>query len=101
MARLGDVVKNNKRRKLIDQYKVLRLKLKTIIASPSSSEEEVSEALVRIQKIPRNASPVRWRSRCLLTGRSRGNLKKFGISRIKFRELASRGMIPGVKKASW
>lgn len=101
MARLGDIVKNNRRKSLVEKYAPLRKKLKDIINSVKSSQEEVDLATQKLQGIPRNASPVRWRSRCFLTGRSRGNLKKFGISRIKFRELASLGMIPGVRKASW
>ena len=67
----------------------------------SKSDEEKFEARLRLQSIPRNASPVRQRRRCALTGRPRGTFRKFGLGRIKIREIAMRGEIPGVVKASW
>jgi small subunit ribosomal protein S14 len=75
--------------------------LKKIISSPASSIEQVDEAVMRLQKLPRDASPVRVRNRCSQTGRPRGFLRKFGISRVALRELALEGQIPGVIKSSW
>ena len=101
MARLGDIVKNNRRKSLVEKYAPLRKKLKDIINSVKSSQEEVELATKKIQSIPRNASPVRLHNRCKLTGRPRGYMRQFGISRVTFREMANQGLIPGVKKASW
>lgn len=89
MAKKSKIVRNEKRRVTIEKYAALRQQLK---------EERNYEAL---QKLPRDASPVRLTRRCELTGRPRGNMRKFNMSRIQFRELAYKGQIPGVKKASW
>jgi len=78
-----------------------RAELKKIINNPKSTPEEVDAAVVRLQKFPRDASPVRVRNRCSQTGRPRGYLRKFGISRVSLRELALQGQIPGVVKSSW
>ncbi|MFA3782844.1 30S ribosomal protein S14 [Melioribacteraceae bacterium 4301-Me] len=89
MARKSLIARENKRRKLVEKYARLRKELK---------EKGDYEGL---QKIPRNASPVRIHNRCLITGRPRGFYRKFGVSRLVFREMALKGEIPGVKKSSW
>ncbi|VAX23680.1 SSU ribosomal protein S14p (S29e) @ SSU ribosomal protein S14p (S29e), zinc-independent [hydrothermal vent metagenome] len=89
MARKSIIAREAKRRKVVEKYAVLRKELK---------EKGDYEGL---QKLPRNASPVRLRNRCMMTGRSRGYYRKFGISRLVFREMALKGEIPGIKKSSW
>jgi len=89
MARKSLLAREAKRRKVVEQYAALRKELK---------ENGDYEGL---QKLPRNASPVRLKNRCTMTGRSRGYYRKFGISRLVFREMALKGEIPGIKKASW
>lgn len=101
MAKISKVVKNNKRKKLVGQYAERRLELKKVINNPKSNPEQVDEAVMKLQKMPRDASAVRVRNRCSQTGRPRGFLRKFGMSRIALRELALRGQIPGVVKSSW
>ncbi len=101
MAKISKVVKNEKRKKMVMQYAERRLALKKIINNPESTPEQVDEAQMKLQKFPRNSSPIRVRNRCSQTGRSRGYLRKFGISRIALRELALEGQIPGVVKSSW
>ena len=101
MAKISKVVKNNKRKKLTAQYAERRAALKKIINNPSSTVEEVDAAQLKLQKSPRDASPIRVRNRCSQTGRPRGFLRKFGISRVALRELALQGQIPGVVKSSW
>jgi small subunit ribosomal protein S14 len=101
MAKISKVVKNEKRKKLVDQYAQRRAELKKIINNPASTPEQVDEAVMKLQKIPRDASPVRVRNRCSMTGRPRGYLRKFGISRVALRDLALKGQIPGVVKSSW
>jgi small subunit ribosomal protein S14 len=101
MAKISKVVKNQKRKKIVAQYAAKRAELKKIINNPKSTPEQVDEAVMRLQKMPRDASPVRVRNRCSQTGRARGYLRKFGISRIALRELALEGQIPGVVKSSW
>ena len=101
MAKISKVVKNNKRKKIVANYAERRLVLKKIVNDPASTIEQVDEAVVKLQKLPRNASPIRVRNRCSQTGRPRGFLRKFGVSRVALRELALRGQIPGVVKSSW
>lgn len=101
MAKKSKVVKNEMRKKKVAQYTERRAELKKIINNPSSSVEAVDEAVMKLQKLPRDASAVRVRNRCSQTGRPRGFLRKFGISRIALRELALEGQIPGVVKSSW
>lgn len=101
MAKISKVVKNEKRKKTVAQYAAKRAELKKIINDPQSSIEQVDEAVIKLQKLPRNASPVRVRNRCSLTGRPRGFLRKFGMSRVTFRDLSLKGQIPGVTKSSW
>jgi small subunit ribosomal protein S14 len=101
MAKISKVVKNEKRKKMVARFAVKRKALKKVINSPTSSPEEVDEAIMRLQKLPRDASPIRVKNRCSQTGRPRGYLRKFGVSRIALRELALQGQIPGVVKSSW
>ncbi len=101
MAKISKVVKNQKRKKMVAQYAAKRAELKKIINNPESTPEQVDEAVIKLQKMPRDASPVRVRNRCSQTGRPRGYLRKFGISRVALRELALEGQIPGVVKSSW
>ena len=101
MAKTSNVVKNEKRKKMVAQYSERRAELKKIINQPTSTVEQVDEAVMKLQKLPRDASAVRVRNRCSQTGRPRGFLRKFGISRIALRELALEGQIPGVIKSSW
>ncbi len=101
MAKISKVVKNEKRKKTVSQYAERRAALKKIINNPTSTIEQVDEAVMKLQKLPRDASPVRVRNRCSQTGRTRGYLRKFGMSRIAFRELSLEGQIPGVIKSSW
>ena len=89
MARKGLLARENKRKKLVEQYAALRKELK--------EKGEWDE----LQKLPRNSSPIRLRNRCVITGRPRAYSRKFGISRLVFREMALRGEIPGIKKATW
>jgi small subunit ribosomal protein S14 len=101
MAKISKVVKNEKRKKTVAKYATKRAELKKIINNPQSSIEEVDAAVLKLQELPRNASPTRVRNRCSLTGRPRGFLRKFGMSRVTFRELSLKGQIPGVTKSSW
>lgn len=101
MAKISKVVKNEKRKVKVARYAERRTELKKIINNPNSSVEQVDEAVVKLQKMPRDASPVRVRNRCSQTGRPRGFLRKFGISRVALRDLARKGQIPGVVKSSW
>jgi small subunit ribosomal protein S14 len=101
MAKISKVVKNNMRKDAVLKFAERRLELKKIIKNPASTIEEVDLAVIKLQKQPRNASPVRVRNRCSQSGRPRGFLRKFGISRIALRDLALRGQIPGVVKSSW
>ena len=89
-----------KRRKMVEKYAAKKAALKK--ASLADADGNIDyEALAKLQKLPRNASRVRLHNRCMLTGRPKGYMRQFGISRIVFREMASAGLIPGVKKASW
>lgn len=101
MAKISKVVKNEMRKATVIQYAERRAELKKAINSTNSTPEEVDAAVIKLQKLPRNASPIRVRNRCSQTGRSRGTLRKFGLSRNAFRQLALEGQIPGVIKSSW
>ena len=101
MAKLSSINKNNYRKKLSTKYGPIRTELREKSVNMKLSEEERAAARLKLQKLPRDTSPIRVRSRCELTGRPRGNLRKFGLSRMKFRQLAHRGAIPGVTKSSW
>ena len=101
MAKLALKLREQKRRKTVAQFKARRQTLLELLQSPRVSDEDKDAARAKLQKLPRNASPVRLRNRCSLTGRPRGVFRKFGLGRIKLRELALRGEVPGVIKASW
>jgi small subunit ribosomal protein S14 len=101
MAKTSSIEKNKKRIRLVALHDKKRLELKERVKNRSLSMEERLAAQAEFRKIPRNASPVRIRNRCALTGRPRGYMGLFNLSRIKFRELALLGFLPGVKKTSW
>lgn len=101
MAKQSMVQRDLKRKKIVEKYAAKRAAIKAIIADPNSSYEEMMEAQVKLQKLPRNSSPSRQRNRCQISGRPRGFYRKFGLSKTQFREAAMRGDIPGLKKASW
>ncbi len=101
MAKTSSVNKNNRRKKMVKQYAAKWAKLKAIADDLSLPADERFAARLKMAKLPRNSHPTRVRNRCALTGRARGNYRKFGLSRLMLRELASQGMIPGVTKSSW
>jgi small subunit ribosomal protein S14 len=101
MAKTSSILKNNRRKALSAKYRARRLDLKAIIKNPKTSAEDRAAAQLKLGKMPRDSNPIRVVNRCLLTGRPRGNLRKFGLSRIQFREKALRGELTGVVKASW
>lgn len=101
MAKKSSIEKNQHRRQLVDRFAARRAELNKIIKDRSRPPEERFEATLLLAKLPRNSSRVRVRNRCSLTGRPRGNYRKFGLSRIALREMGSFGQIPGLVKASW
>ncbi len=101
MAKVSMVQREKKRAKLVAKYAVKRAELKATVIDLSKSDEERWDAQVALQKLPRDASPVRQRNRCNITGRPHGYLRKFGLSRNKLREHAMAGDVPGLVKASW
>ena len=101
MAKLSAVNKNNRRIKLAEKFFKKREKLKKIIMNKKLPLEERFKAQQKLSKLPRNSAKTRVRNRCEITGRPRGNYRKFGLSRIKLRELSMTGDLPGVVKSSW
>lgn len=101
MAKLSMWNREAKREQLAVKYAEKRAALKAVIASPASSEEEVWDAQVALQKLPRDSSPIRKQRRCQVTGRPHAVYRKFGLCRNQLREAAMRGDVPGLKKASW
>ncbi|WP_397475808.1 30S ribosomal protein S14 [Pusillimonas sp.] len=101
MAKLSLINRDIKRAKLAEKYAPKRAALKAIINDQSKSDEERYQARLQLQQLPRNASPSRQRNRCAVTGRPRGVYSKFGLARHKLREMALRGEVPGMTKASW
>jgi small subunit ribosomal protein S14 len=101
MAKLALINREEKRRKLVAQYAKKRAALGAVINNVGLSDEERYEARLKLQSLPRNSAPSRQRNRCALTGRPRGTFRKFGLGRTKLREIAMRGEIPGMTKASW
>ena len=101
MAKLAVVNRDQKRRKTVAMFAARRAARRATINDSKRSDEERQEAREQLQQLPRNASPVRLRNRCRLTGRPRGVFRKFGLARNKLREIALRGEIPGLTKASW
>jgi small subunit ribosomal protein S14 len=101
MAKRSMINREQKREKLVAKYAKLRAELKTTIQNPKASEEERWAAQLKLQSLPRDASPVRLHNRCGLTGRPHGYFRKFGLSRNMLRDAVMRGDVPGVVKASW
>ena len=101
MAKKSMVSRDVKRKKLAAKYAAKRAELKKIIKNPESSDEDVEAAVAKLAKMPRDASPIRQRNRCNITGRPHGYYRKFGLARNKLREATMRGEVPGLRKASW
>ena len=101
MAKLALINREEKRRKMVEKYAAKRAALQAIIDDVARSEAERFDARQKIQALPRDASPVRLRNRCKLTGRPRGVFRKFGLGRSKLRDFVMRGEVPGMTKASW
>jgi small subunit ribosomal protein S14 len=101
MAKLAVTLRNEKRKKTVEKFKARRTQLLEIIYDSRASDDAKEQARAKLQKLPRDASPVRIRNRCALTGRPRGVYRKFGLARNKLRDLALKGEVPGVIKASW
>jgi small subunit ribosomal protein S14 len=101
MAKKSKIARNDQRKVIVERYAAKRLELKKALIDPNGTDESREAARLGLQKLPRNASPVRLRNRDAIDGRPRGNLRKFGISRVRFREMAHRGELPGITKSSW
>ncbi len=101
MAKLSVKLRDKNRRKTVEKFKARRAALFEVIHNMKAADEDRDAARAKLQRLPRDASPVRLRNRCALTGRPRGVYRKFGLGRNKLRELALHGEIPGVIKASW
>ncbi|MEX0619350.1 MAG: 30S ribosomal protein S14 [Pseudohongiellaceae bacterium] len=101
MARTSMIAREEKRARMVEQYAARRAAIKAVLRDPKASDEEKWEAQIKLQKLPRDASPVRQRRRCRITGRPHGVYRKFGLGRNKLREAAMRGDVPGLTKASW
>lgn len=101
MAKMSMINRELKREKMVAKYAEKRAALKAIINDSKATDEERLDAMLALQALPRNASPVRLRNRCGLTGRPHGYFRKFGLSRNKLRERVMQGDVPGVRKASW
>ena len=101
MAKKSKIAKNEQRKEIVARYAERRLELKKQLIDPNGTDESREEARVALQKLPRNASPVRVRNRDSIDGRPRGVLSQYGISRVRFREMAHRGELPGIRKSSW
>jgi len=101
MAKKSKIARNKQREVVVARYAAKRAELKKQLVNPNATDEEREAARVGLQKLPRNASPVRLRSRDQIDGRPRGVLSKFGISRVRFRDMAHNGELPGITKSSW
>ena len=101
MAKLSSINKNERRKKLVKKYAGKYAKLKAIADDQSADDTERLMARLKMAEIPRNANPTRVRNRCATTGRPRGYYRKFVLCRIELRDLANKGMVPGVTKSSW
>lgn len=101
MAKKGKLEKNDRRADLVAKYAETRLQLVAVMKDPEATPDEKRQAMARLQALPRDSAAVRYRNRCQMTGRPRGFIRKFGISRIALREMALHGLIPGVRKSSW
>ena len=101
MAKLAVINREAKRRATVKKYAERRKQLLAMLQDPKATDDAKDQARAKLQALPRNASPVRLRNRCAMTGRPRGTFRKFGLARNKIREIAMRGEIPGMIKASW
>jgi small subunit ribosomal protein S14 len=101
MAKLALINRQEKRRALVKKYQRKRATLLSIANSAKASDEDRAAARQKLQELPRNSNPTRLRNRCAITGRPRGYFRKFGLARNKLREIAMRGEVPGIVKASW
>jgi small subunit ribosomal protein S14 len=101
MPKTSAIERNKKRINLVAKFAAKRAELKATLLNPATTDEEFFAAQKKLQKLPKNSSKVRIRNRCMLSGRPRGFKRKYGVSRLTFRELALAGKIPGVTKSSW
>jgi small subunit ribosomal protein S14 len=101
MPKTSAIQKNEKRKRLVEKYAKVRAELKAVLANPATTDEQFFAAQTKLQKLPKNSARIRIRNRCSMSGRPRGYKRKYGVSRIQFRELALAGKIPGVIKSSW
>ena len=101
MAKKSKIARNEQRKVIVDRYAERRAELKKALVSPTSTDEQREAARLGLQKLPRDASPVRLRNRDSIDGRPRGHISAYGISRVRFRDMAHRGELPGVTKSSW
>lgn len=101
MAKKAKIVREYKIIEKVNKYAPLRAELKALIKNPNISVEDKKDAVAKLDKLPRSSSPIRIRTRCFKTGRPRAVIKRFNLSRIVFREMALKGEIPGITKASW
>jgi|SRR6478735_501593 len=101
MAKKSKIAKNEQRKVIVERYAAKRLELKKALVSPESTDEQREAARLGLQKLPRDASPIRLRGRDAIDGRPRGYLSAYGVSRVRFRDMAHRGELPGVTKSSW
>ncbi len=101
MAKISMIAREKKRTRMVEKYAKKRKELKAVLKNPKVSDEEKDLARLKLQALPRDASPVRLRNRCHLTGRPHGYYRKFGLGRNKLREATMRGDVPGLVKASW
>ena len=101
MAKNSMIAREVKRTRTVKRYAARRIALKAVIKNPNSTDEARDEAQLKLQELPRDASPTRQRNRCRITGRPHGYYRKFGLARNKLREAAMRGDVPGLVKASW
>ena len=101
MAKKSKIAREKHLMKKVERHYLLRKELRELIKNPKTSEEDRLNAIKKLQNLPRSSSHVRLTNRCLVSGRPKGYMRKFGLSRITFRELALKGELPGVTKASW
>ncbi|HEY7797012.1 MAG TPA: 30S ribosomal protein S14 [Microbacteriaceae bacterium] len=101
MAKKSKIARNEQRKVIVERYAEKRAQLKKTIVDQNATEEEREAARLGLQKLPRDASPIRVRSRDAIDGRPRGMLTKFGVSRVRFRDMAHKGELPGITKSSW
>ncbi len=101
MAKKSMIARENKRARMVARYAAKRAELKAIIKNPNSTPEEIDAAVLKLQKLPRDSSPVRKQRRCRITGRPHAVYRKFGLCRSELRAAVMRGDVPGLRKASW